>query len=101
MPLAYVTEMGPFNIDRSAKENDCKEMEKFKDNYNAKMAFKVVFYSKALVTGAYDAAKFESKNDPEKIRKSKTQTWYLLISQEGQSASDWLRAYSLATGRPY
>ena len=69
--------MAPMNANRSMDENDYNEIKKFKQMYDTKKALKVVFYSLALVTGRYDAEKFEKKYTPEKVRKSKLITWFL------------------------
>ena len=56
-------------------------MKKFKENYNSKMAFKLVFYEAALVKGAHGAKKFSKT--AEQVRKSKEDYWFIQIKQKG------------------
>ena len=56
--MLYVTEFGPLKTDSSISPNDCEEVKKFKKAYDETKAFKVVFFSAALVDGLYDPEKF-------------------------------------------
>ena len=52
-----------------------------------------MFYEAALVRGSFDEAKFKKKSSDEKVRRSKLQTWFLLVTEPEQSALDWIRFY--------
>ena len=79
VPMMYVTELGPLITDLTRTPNDCEEVKKFKTAYDTTKAFKIVFYSAALIDGPYMPEKFIKT--PDKVKMSGYKTWYLLISQ--------------------
>ena len=69
--------MSTLNADRSTSKNDYSAVKKFKRIFDATKAFKIVFYSAALVSGSYDAKKFDESIPAKKVLKSKPKTWYV------------------------
>ena len=98
VPMLYVTEVGPLKTDKTQAPNDCEQVKKFKQAYDATKAFKVVFYSAALIDGPYDPAKF--KKQPEKVKKSSLKTWYILVEEPDQTNQDWIKVYQRLYAQP-
>lgn len=100
--LAYVKSIGPFETKKDSSkdgDDDSAEIKKFKDKYSDASAFKVVFYESALVDGDLKDQQPIDQNKDTKIRASKLKTWYIVVTERGQTASAWISFFAATKGK--